>query len=131
MIPLEFKQSTGKQVFVKPDVNSEFYDSKVNVWHLYDDAYLVRDHREHLWFTFRKGELNLSIIDKNHGFCDVMFYNKICAQNGIDSDNKIECANEMPKNDSYYVMCLIEELQRCVLHIENSYSIFGAKEDNS
>ena len=130
MIPLEFKPTTEKKTFVKPDVDSEFYDPKVDVWHLYDDVYDVRDHREHLWFTFRKGELNLSIIEKNFGFSDAMFYDKICIQNGIDPDNEAECADEMPKNDSYYVMCLTDELQRCILHIENCYSIFGAKENN-
>jgi len=102
---------------LKPD-NFEHYDDLVKVYHTGNDHYLVRDSREGIQFRFKKDELDILILDKNEGFDDEIFFKKIAAQNELDGDF-------IDKNDSFYVTCLLSELERLIDHCKYSYNKFN------
>jgi len=93
---------------------TDFIDLNINVFDLDNGKYLVRDSQENIQFQCTLETLNLD-INEDFTFFDEIFYDKINAQNHMELEGK---------KDSFYISCLIPELQRIINHCENSYREF-------
>ena len=102
---------------LKPVLESDFYDFNIKVYDLENGKYLVRDFKENIQFQCTKETLNFD-IDEDETFFDEIFYDKINAQNHMELEGK---------KDSFYMSCLVPELQRIIEHCENSYKEFEAE----
>ncbi len=101
---------------LNPVLESYYYDINITVYDLENGKYLIRDSKEDIQFQ-GSNKLNAYDIIKDKSFFDDIFYNKINTQNHME-------LHEDRNNDSYYLACLFNQLERIIDHCEGSYLEF-------
>lgn len=93
--------------------NDELND--INIYHLRDNLYKVRDTNSKLSFCFIPNKMNVQTVLNSNLLNDKKFYSKLVNTNVIEKKTN--------KNDSYYTALLISKISYLITYVEDHYNI--------